>query len=121
MTDAVQLSRRALTHDTPHVLLGSRLLLRAECEPPTCGTREKSMATSYRGFWPLLVALLTLACVAQAADGELRIGFVSPVTGNFAELGTAMRNGGQYAVDAVNAAGGLKVGDKTYTLKYIVG
>jgi len=79
------------------------------------------MATSYRGFWPLLVALLTLACVAQAADGELRIGFVSPVTGNFAELGTAMRNGGQYAVDAVNAAGGLKVGDKTYTLKYIVG
>jgi branched-chain amino acid transport system substrate-binding protein len=68
-----------------------------------------------------LVALLTLGGVAQAADGELRIGFVSPVTGNFAELGTAMRNGGQYAVDAVNAAGGLKVGDKTYILKYIVG
>jgi branched-chain amino acid transport system substrate-binding protein len=79
------------------------------------------MATSYRAFWPLLIALLTLAGVAQAADGELRIGFVSPVTGNFAELGTAMRNGGQYAVDAVNTAGRLKVGDKTYTLKYIVG
>jgi branched-chain amino acid transport system substrate-binding protein len=68
-----------------------------------------------------LLALLGLGAAAQAADGELTIGFVSPVTGNFAELGTAMRNGGQYAIDAVNAAGGLKVGTKTYTLKYVVG
>ena len=60
--------------------------------------------------WMSLLALLGLGAAAQAADGELTIGFVSPVTGNFAELGTAMRNGGQYAIDAVNAAGGLKVG-----------
>jgi len=71
--------------------------------------------------WVSLLALLGLGAAAQAADGELTIGFVSPVTGNFAELGTAMRNGGQYAIDAVNAAGGLKVGAKTYTLKYVVG
>jgi branched-chain amino acid transport system substrate-binding protein len=69
----------------------------------------------------LLLVLWASAGVAHAADGELTIGFVSPVTGNFAELGTAMRNGGQYAVDAVNAAGGLKIGSKTYTLKYVVG
>ena len=69
----------------------------------------------------LLVALLVFCGRAYAADGELRIGFVSPVSGVLAELGNAMRNGGQYAVDEINAQGGLKIGDKTYTLKYVVG
>ena len=69
----------------------------------------------------LLVALLVFGGQAYAADGELRIGFVSPVSGVLAELGNAMRNGGQYAVDEINAQGGLKIGDKTYTLKYVVG
>jgi branched-chain amino acid transport system substrate-binding protein len=69
----------------------------------------------------LLVALLVFGGQAYAADGELRIGFVSPVSGVLAELGNAMRNGGQYAVDEINAQGGLKIGDKAYTLKYVVG
>jgi branched-chain amino acid transport system substrate-binding protein len=72
-----------------------------------------------RVLW--LVALLVFCGRAYAADGELRIGFVSPVSGVYAELGNAMRTGGQYAVDEINAQGGLKLGDKTYTLKYVVG
>jgi branched-chain amino acid transport system substrate-binding protein len=56
-----------------------------------------------------------------AADGELKIGFIGPVTGPLAELGTAMRDGALVAVDNVNASGGLKVGDKTYKVTLIVG
>ncbi|WP_210483499.1 ABC transporter substrate-binding protein [Microvirga antarctica] len=58
---------------------------------------------------------------AQAADREIRLGFVGPVTGTFAELGTAMRDGAQVAVDAINAGGGVKVGDKTYTITMVIG
>jgi branched-chain amino acid transport system substrate-binding protein len=72
-----------------------------------------------RTIW--LLALVLFCGRTYAADGELRIGFVSPVSGVFAELGNAMKNGGQYAVDEINAKGGLKLGNKTYTLKYVVG
>jgi branched-chain amino acid transport system substrate-binding protein len=58
---------------------------------------------------------------AFAADGELRIGFVGPVTGQFAELGTAKRDGAAVAVDAINAHGGVMIGGKTYTIKLVVG
>src|SRR4029077_2707757 len=54
-------------------------------------------------------------------DGTIKLGFVGPVTGTFAELGTAMRDGAQVAVDDINAKGGVKVGDKTYTINLIIG
>jgi len=84
-----------------------------ERETARSSAEEEKMIPLRHACFVCLVAL-ALGAQAQAADGELTIGFVSPVTGNFAELGTAMRNGGQFAVDAVNAAGGLKVGGKTY-------
>ena len=61
------------------------------------------------------------ALSARAADGEISIGFVGPVTGPFAELGTAMRDGALVAVEAVNAQGGVRIGERTYTLKLVVG
>jgi len=86
--------------------------------------RRTSLALIAR--WSGLAAsVLALAAAlpagAQAADGELVIGFAGPVTGSFAELGGAMKNGAEYAVNEINAAGGLKVGSKTYTLKLAVG
>ena len=66
-------------------------------------------------------ALGAPAMHANAADGEIGIGFVGPVTGPFAELGTAMRDGALVAVEAVNAQGGVRVGGRTYTVKLVVG
>ena len=42
-----------------------------------------------------------------AAGGELLIGGVGPLTGDYAVYGTAARNGAQIAVDEINAAGGV--------------
>jgi len=58
---------------------------------------------------------------ANAEDDEVRIGFVGPVTGQFAELGTAKRDGVAVAIDAANAQGGVKIGGKAYKVKLAVG
>src|SRR6478736_6112734 len=66
-------------------------------------------------------ALSTRAFNAAAADGEISIGFCGPVTGPFAELGTAMRDGALAAVENANTQGGVKIGDRTYQVKLVVG
>lgn len=75
-----------------------------------------------RGLAAAAVAVLGgKTLTASAADGEIGIGFVGPVTGPFAELGTAMRDGALIAVEAVNAAGGVKVGGRSYEVKLVIG
>ena len=68
-----------------------------------------------------MLGLGTFIRRAQAADGVIKLGFVGPITGPFAELGTAMRDGAQVAVDDINAKGGVKVGDKTYSVNMVIG
>jgi branched-chain amino acid transport system substrate-binding protein len=68
-----------------------------------------------------VLALAGHSPAAAAADGEISIGFVGPVTGTFAELGTAMRDGALVAIEAANAQGGVSIGGHTYTLKLVVG
>src|SRR5262245_66448492 len=61
--------------------------------------------------WPLLgsVVALGLATPASAAE-ELRIGFVAPTTGLFAQVGKDMVDGFQLYLDDVNSDfGGAKV------------
>lgn len=55
-----------------------------------------------------LVAMLTLASAAQA---DITIGLVAPVTGPVAAYGDQVRNGAQAAVDTINEAGGI-LGEK---------
>lgn len=55
-------------------------------------------------FLPLLLALLT-AC---GQSEPIKIGFVGGVSGRFADLGTAGRNGAQLAVEWRNQAGGIR-------------
>ena len=66
-------------------------------------------------------AALSRSFNAVAADGEISIGFCGPVTGPFAELGTAMRDGALVAVEHANTQGGVRVGDRTYQVKLVVG
>lgn len=56
---------------------------------------------------------------AEAAAEVIKIGHVAPLTGQIAHLGKDNENGARLAVDEINAAGGLKVGDKTYKLELL--
>lgn len=58
------------------------------------------------------------APAAPAAD-VIKIGHVAPLTGGIAHLGKDNENGARLAVEEINAAGGLKVGDKTYKLDLV--
>jgi branched-chain amino acid transport system substrate-binding protein len=84
---------------------------------------SQSRRKALKGGLALLsgAALSAAGLPAAAADGEISIGFVGPVTGPFAELGTAMRDGALVAVEAVNKAGGVRVGNRTYNVKLVIG
>lgn len=58
------------------------------------------------------------AAAAPAAE-VIKIGHVAPLTGGIAHLGKDNENGARMAVEEINAAGGLKVGDKTYKLDLV--
>jgi branched-chain amino acid transport system substrate-binding protein len=49
----------------------------------------------------------------------IKIGHVAPLTGGIAHLGKDNENGARLAVDEINAAGGLKIGDKTFNLELV--
>ncbi|HET8576655.1 MAG TPA: ABC transporter substrate-binding protein [Methylomirabilota bacterium] len=53
-------------------------------------------------------AALGFPAVLRAQPKTIKIGAIHPVTGGLAEIGQACRLGAQMAVDAVNAAGGIK-------------
>jgi branched-chain amino acid transport system substrate-binding protein len=54
------------------------------------------------------VAVLGFPTVLGAQPRQIKLGAVHPVTGPLAEIGQACRLGAQMAVEAVNAAGGIK-------------
>jgi branched-chain amino acid transport system substrate-binding protein len=56
---------------------------------------------------------------APAAPVAIKIGHVAPLTGGIAHLGKDNENGARLAVDEINAAGGLKIGDRTFTLELV--
>jgi len=57
---------------------------------------------------------------AGSADANvIRIGHVAPLSGGDAHLGKDNENGARLAADEINAAGGVKVGGKTYRLEIL--
>jgi branched-chain amino acid transport system substrate-binding protein len=55
----------------------------------------------------ILAALLVFPVVGMAADDEVRLGVISPASGNYADLGAAERRGITMAVEEINAQGGI--------------
>jgi branched-chain amino acid transport system substrate-binding protein len=55
-----------------------------------------------------------------ASSGTIKIGATLPLTGPLGAFGPLMHLGYDKAVKEVNDAGGLKVGDKTYTVELVV-
>lgn len=68
--------------------------------------------------WVLALSLL-LAVPAASAE-ELKIGGSGALSGAGTDWGIALQRGIQVAMDEINAAGGVKVGSKTYTLKLVI-
>ena len=57
---------------------------------------------------------------AASADGEVfMIGGIGPVTGDAASYGNSVKQGAEIAIKEINEAGGVTVGDKTYTLDMV--
>ena len=57
------------------------------------------------------------AAEGSAEGGTFLIGGLGPLTGDAASYGISVMQGGQIAVDEINAAGGVQVGDATYMLE----
>ncbi|MEG0200571.1 MAG: ABC transporter substrate-binding protein, partial [Comamonas sp.] len=62
-------------------------------------------------------ALCTATLSAQAAE-PFKMAFIDPLSGPFANVGEVMRNHVLYAVDDVNAQGGLYNGAKLQLLQF---
>ena len=75
-----------------------------------CGKKEEPA--------PKVEPAKTTAAPAPATE-VIKIGHVAPLTGGIAHLGKDNENGARMAVEEINAAGGLKVGDKTYKLDLV--
>jgi branched-chain amino acid transport system substrate-binding protein len=74
-----------------------------------CGKKEE----------PVKAEPAKAAAPAPAAPVAIKVGHVAPLTGGIAHLGKDNENGARLAVDEINAGGGLKIGDKTFTLELI--
>src|SRR5690606_6176653 len=55
-----------------------------------------------------------------AAAQEIVVGLNAELTGSIPVVGQSSRNGAQLAVDQINAAGGLEVGGRRYTIRLVI-
>ncbi len=89
-----------------HLLKIAPIAIAAAVALAACGKREEP-------------AKKEAAKAAAPATQTVRIGHVAPLTGGIAHLGKDNENGARMAVDEINAAGGIKVGDKTIMLELV--
>lgn len=76
---------------------------------------------NYRRLYAAAIAVaLCFGPQPSRAQQELKIGGIGPLSGGATAWGLALNRGVQMAVGEVNAAGGLKVGDKTYKLRLVM-
>jgi branched-chain amino acid transport system substrate-binding protein len=66
------------------------------------------------------VALAVFSGAPAGWGEELKIGAIGTLSGGGTEWGLAVQRSVTIALDEINAAGGLKVGGKTYTLKMVM-
>jgi branched-chain amino acid transport system substrate-binding protein len=59
------------------------------------------------------------APAAAPVVAVIKVGHVAPLTGGIAHLGKDNENGARLAVNEINAAGGIKLGDQTFKLELV--
>lgn len=89
-----------------HLLKIAPLAVAAAVALAACGKREEPVKKE-------------AAKAAAPAVQTVRIGHVAPLTGGIAHLGKDNENGARMAIDEINAAGGIKIGDKTIMLELV--
>ncbi|MBP2654332.1 MAG: ethanolamine utilization protein EutJ [Firmicutes bacterium] len=72
------------------------------------------------GFMLLSLVFLAFAVSGCGPSNELKIGVSAPLTGDISALGQSTKNAALLAQEEINAAGGIKLGDKSYTVKLII-
>lgn len=66
-----------------------------------------------------MLIMIGMVDVVRAENPVLKIGFTAPLSGGGMSWGYASLAGLELAMEDFNKAGGIKVGDKTYTLKSV--
>ena len=89
--------------------------------------RRKTMKLSKRILALALAVVMALSAFALAScsdknyaenNTKIKIGMTGPLTGGAAIYGIAVRNSATLAVEEINAAGGLKVGDQSILFEF---
>ncbi|MFQ5576458.1 MAG: ABC transporter substrate-binding protein [Anaerolineae bacterium] len=84
---------------------------------------------SYRPFSKLFITIIAgvlilgslVACGGkQAAPAEIKVGVIAPITGSIPAVGQSTINAAQLAVNAVNQAGGVQVGDQKMKVTLVI-
>lgn len=76
------------------------------------------MRKIYMGLALVLFASFLFASSSWAAD-TLKVGFNIPLTGDIPKVGESSKYSAEIFKDEINAAGGVKVGNKAYKLEFI--
>src|SRR5574341_1557664 len=96
----------------------SHHLQRTHSSTPTVRQRGMSMRRHW-GVTAVLLACalpLVLTTAGRPATSEIKIGAVLPLTGAFGASGNYFKQGYSMAIDDVNKAGGLQVGEAKYPI-----
>jgi branched-chain amino acid transport system substrate-binding protein len=67
-----------------------------------------------------LAAAIGVATFSAQAQEVLKVGGIGPLSGGGTAWGLAMQRGIEMGVEAINAAGGVKAGGKTYKLEAVI-
>jgi branched-chain amino acid transport system substrate-binding protein len=66
-----------------------------------------------------LVFASAMAALAAAPPQEIKVGLIYGLTGAASPVGPVQLDGSKFAIDEINAAGGLQWGDKKVPVKYV--
>jgi branched-chain amino acid transport system substrate-binding protein len=82
--------------------------------------RSKVIGASLRAFGAGALLAGIAVPPLQAADAEIKLGAVLPVTGKESKIGSAYKQATEFAVKEVNDAGGLDVGGKKLKINLVL-
>ncbi len=78
------------------------------------------MKFKINAFKFLTFALFQIACCGHLAADTIKVGVLHSLSGTMAISETSLRDTLLFAFDEINKAGGIKVGDKTYTIEPVI-
>lgn len=78
---------------------------------------KKMKKTVCLGLVAAMAVSMFAGCGKKTDDTVYKIGGIGPLTGSAADYGISVKQGAEIAIEEINAAGGVKVGDKTLKIE----